>query len=45
MNEILNMSMNEMAEADFDCSCGRHHRVGVSRPASGAEHMLSHYGE
>lgn len=31
MNEILSMSMNEMAEADFDCSCGRHHTLPIKK--------------
>lgn len=35
MNEILKMSMNEMAEADFDCSCGRHHSLPIKRIAIG----------
>ena len=30
MDEVLNYSMNEMAGADFDCSCGRHHTLAVS---------------
>ncbi len=29
MNEILNMSINEMKRAEFDCSCGKHHSFGV----------------
>ncbi|MGI6501291.1 MAG: sn-glycerol-1-phosphate dehydrogenase [Anaerostipes sp.] len=29
MNEILKLSINEMANASFDCSCGRHHTFGV----------------
>ncbi|AWW27803.1 sn-glycerol-1-phosphate dehydrogenase [Acetobacterium carbinolicum] len=35
MNEILKMSMNEMAEADFDCSCGRHHSLSIKKIAIG----------
>lgn len=35
MNEILRMSMNEMAEADFDCSCGRHHSLPIKKIAIG----------
>ncbi len=35
MNEILKMSMNEMAEADFDCSCGRHHTLTIKKIAIG----------
>lgn len=29
MDEILNMSISEMADVDFDCSCGRHHNFPV----------------
>ena len=29
MDEVLNYSMNEMAGADFDCSCGRHHTLDI----------------
>ena len=29
MNEILNMSINEMPRTEFDCSCGRHHSFSV----------------
>ena len=29
MNEILNMSINEMPQTEFDCSCGRHHNFSV----------------
>ncbi len=29
MNEIFKLSINEMANASFDCSCGRHHTFGV----------------
>lgn len=29
MNEILNMSINEMPRTEFDCSCGRHHNFSV----------------
>lgn len=29
MNEILNMSINEMPQVEFDCSCGRHHSFSV----------------
>ncbi|MGL4608054.1 MAG: sn-glycerol-1-phosphate dehydrogenase [Eubacteriaceae bacterium] len=35
MNEILEMTMNEMAEADFDCSCGRHHTLPIKKIAIG----------
>lgn len=35
MNEILTMAMNEMAEADFDCSCGRHHQLPIKKIAIG----------
>lgn len=30
MNEILNLSINEMPRTEFDCSCGRHHNFSVS---------------
>ncbi len=29
MNEILNMSINEMPRTEFDCSCGRRHNFSV----------------
>lgn len=29
MNEILNMSINEMPQTEFDCSCGMHHNFSV----------------
>ena len=29
MNEILEMTINEMADASFDCSCGQHHTLGI----------------
>lgn len=35
MNEILNMTMNEMANADFECSCGRHHTLGIKHISIG----------
>lgn len=35
MNEILNMTMNEMANASFDCSCGHHHTFGIEHLAIG----------
>ena len=25
MDEILNLSINEMPQTEFDCSCGKHH--------------------
>ena len=31
MNEILNMSMEEMGTADFDCSCGKHHHMNIQK--------------
>lgn len=37
MNEILNMTMNEMAEAEFDCSCGRHHIIPIKKIAIGKD--------
>lgn len=35
MDEILNYSMNEMAKASFDCSCGRHHTLEIERLVMG----------
>lgn len=35
MNEILNMTMNEMAGASFDCECGHHHTFGIEHLAIG----------
>lgn len=29
MNEILNLTINEMPQTEFDCSCGRHHNFSV----------------
>lgn len=29
MDEILNLSINESAQAEFDCSCGQHHKVDI----------------
>jgi glycerol-1-phosphate dehydrogenase [NAD(P)+] len=29
MNEILNLSVNDMPQTEFDCSCGRHHNFSV----------------
>ena len=29
MNEILNLSINEMPRTEFDCSCGRRHHFSV----------------
>ncbi len=29
MNEILNLSINEMPQTEFDCSCGRRHNFSV----------------
>lgn len=29
MNEILNMTINEMPQTEFDCSCGRRHSFSV----------------
>lgn len=29
MNEILNLSINEMPQTEFDCSCGHHHNFSV----------------
>ena len=35
MDEILNYSMNEMAKASFDCSCGRHHTLDIDKLVMG----------
>lgn len=29
MNEILDLTVNEMPQTEFDCSCGRHHNFSV----------------
>ena len=29
MDEILNLSINEMPQTEFDCSCGKHHSFSV----------------
>lgn len=29
MNEILNLTVNEMPQTEFDCSCGKHHNFSV----------------
>ncbi len=36
MNEILNLPINEMAETEFDCSCGKHHNFSIHDIAIGA---------
>ncbi|MGI6512003.1 MAG: sn-glycerol-1-phosphate dehydrogenase [Catenisphaera adipataccumulans] len=35
MNEILNLNINEMAQTEFDCSCGRHHNFEIHDLAVG----------
>ena len=35
MNEILNLAINEMANTEFDCSCGRHHNFSIHDIAIG----------
>lgn len=35
MNEIMNMSINEMADASFDCECGKHHRLNIKHISIG----------
>lgn len=35
MNEILNMTINEMPRTEFDCSCGRRHNFSVHDMAIG----------
>lgn len=41
MNEILNMNVNEMPMAEFDCSCGRHHSFSVHDISIGKDALLS----
>ncbi len=36
MNEILNLAINDMAQTEFDCSCGRHHNFSIHDIAIGA---------
>lgn len=36
MNEILELAINEMAQTDFDCSCGQHHSFPIHDLAIGA---------
>lgn len=31
MDEILNASLEEMGMADFDCSCGKHHKMNIKK--------------
>ncbi|MDD4692327.1 MAG: sn-glycerol-1-phosphate dehydrogenase, partial [Eubacterium aggregans] len=35
MNEILNLALNDMAQTEFDCSCGRHHNFSIHDIAIG----------
>lgn len=35
MNEILNLAINDMAQTEFDCSCGRHHNFSIHDIAIG----------
>lgn len=35
MNEILNLELNDMAQTEFDCSCGRHHNFTIHDIAIG----------
>ena len=35
MNEILNLAVNDMAQTEFDCSCGRHHTFPIHDIAIG----------
>ena len=36
MNEILNLEINEMAQTQFDCSCGRQHNFSIHDIAMGS---------
>lgn len=36
MNEILNLDLNDMAQTEFDCSCGRHHNFSIHDVAVGS---------
>lgn len=40
MNEILNITMNEMANASFDCSCGKHHTLDIKQIKMGKGVLL-----
>lgn len=40
MNEILNMSVNEMPGCEFDCSCGKHHSFSVHDMVIGKDALL-----
>ena len=35
MKSILEMTLNEMAGAEFDCSCGKHHKLDIKHIAIG----------
>jgi len=36
MKNILDMSINEMAGIEFDCSCGRHHKLDIKHISIGS---------
>lgn len=36
MNDILNLSVNQMPQTEFDCSCGKHHKFEVHDIAIGS---------
>ena len=36
MDEILNLDLNDMAQTEFDCSCGRHHNFSIHDVAIGS---------
>lgn len=35
MNEILNMTIEQMSKVDFDCSCGKHHKMNIKQMIMG----------
>ena len=35
MKSILEMTINEMAGAEFDCDCGHHHKLDIRHIAIG----------
>lgn len=35
MNEILNMTIEQMSKVDFDCSCGKHHQMNIKQMIMG----------
>lgn len=41
MNEVLKFSINEMANASFDCSCGKHHTLPIKHISIGSKAINS----